>query len=74
MSAINRKYMSIGQVAQRLGVSPRTVKNWWLSGSTCLEVWCPHHLVGSSGIRFIRKSVDDFEAKGNRKPEDYSES
>lgn len=71
MAAENRKYMSIGEVARRLGVSPRTVKNWWLSGGTCLQVWCPHHLLGSAGLRFTRKSVDDFEQKGNVKPEEY---
>lgn len=65
--------MSIGQVAQRLGVSPRTVKNWWLSGSTCLEMWCPHHLVGATGLRFTRKSVDEFEQKGTVKPDEYCE-
>lgn len=65
------KYMAIGQVAARLGVSVRTVKNWWLSGKTCLEVWRPHHLVGGSGIRFTRKSVEEFEEKGKQTPEQW---
>lgn len=62
------EYMTIGQLATRLGVSVRTVKNWWLSGKTCLEVWRPHHLVGSSGIRFTKKSVTRFEEIGRVKP------
>lgn len=63
--------MTISQVAQRLGVSARTVKNWWLSGKTCLEVWCPHHLVGKSGLRFSRASVDEFMEKGKQKPAEW---
>lgn len=66
------KYMSIGQVAARFGVSERTIKNWWLTGETCLELWRPHHLVGTSGIRFTRKSVDEFEEKGKQTPEEWA--
>jgi transposase len=64
-------YMTIGQVAMRFGVSVRTVKNWWLTGKTCLVVWRPHHLVGRSGISFTKKSVKEFEEKGQLKPEEW---
>jgi transposase len=67
------KYMSIGQVATRFGVSVRTVKNWYLSGRTALEVWCPAHLIGTTGLRFTKKSVEVFESQGQRKPQDYTE-
>lgn len=65
----NEKKMDIGQVAARFGVSTRTVHNWYKSGKTCLEAWQPHHLIGSRGIRFTKRSVDEFEARGRLKPE-----
>lgn len=65
------KNMTIDQVAQRFGVSTRTIKNWWLSGRTCLEVFCPHHLIGRTGLKFTRKSVDEFAAKSRVKPDEY---
>lgn len=67
------KYMTIAQVAIRFGVSTRTVKNWWLSRRTCLEVWCPNHLIGTAGLRFTRKSVEVFEVQGHLKPDEYTE-
>ena len=71
MAGENRKYMTIGQVAQRFGVSTRTVKRWWLSGASGLDVWGPHHLIGTTGLRFTRKSVDNFEQKGNVRADEY---
>jgi hypothetical protein len=65
-------YVTIGQVAQKLGKSVRTVKRWWLSGQTCLEVWAPHHLVGKAGICFTKRSVKDFIEKGSVKPEEWA--
>jgi len=64
-------YITIGQVAQKLGVHPRTVKNYWMSGKTCLEVWCPSHLIGKTGLKFTRKSVEEFIRQGQVKPEEY---
>lgn len=66
-------YLTIGQVAQKLGVSTRTVRNWWLSGKTSLQAWCPGHMVGKSGLKFTRKSVEVFVAQGHVKPEEYTE-
>lgn len=67
------KYITIGQLAKRFEVSERTIKNWWLSGKTSLELFCPRHLIGSSGLRFTRKSVEVFEVECHVRPEDYTE-
>ena len=67
------KYITIGQLARKFEVSERTIKNWWLSGRTCLELFCPRHLIGSTGLRFTRKSVEVFEAECHVKPEEYTE-
>ncbi len=68
-----KRYMRIDEVAKRFEVHPRTVKRWWLSGKTCLKVWCPVHLVGSRGLFFLTDSVDEFERTGMVNPEEWEE-
>jgi hypothetical protein len=65
-----KKYMRIDEVAERFSVTPRTVRNWWLSGHTCLQAWHPGGPVGTKGVRFTAESVEQFEKVGRIAPQD----
>lgn len=70
---LKKRYMRIDEVADRFGVSSRTIRRWWLSGNTCLKAWCPDHRLGNKGLRFLADSVDAFEKGGILLPEEYEE-
>lgn len=58
-----KRYMRIDEVAARFEVTPRTVRNWWLSGRTCLQAFCPEQQIGTRGLRFTAASVLEFEQR-----------
>lgn len=60
---ISARYMRVDSVAKIFGVHPRTVKNWWKSGKTCLIAWHPTHKIGN-GLLFTVESVKQFEELG----------
>ena len=63
-----KRYQTIEEVAAVFGVHTRTIKNWWLSGKTCLVAWHPDHRIGGKGLRFTSESVDEFERQGKITP------
>lgn len=65
-----KKYLRIDEVAQMFDVTPRTVRNWWISGQTCLQAWHPGGAIGGKGLRFTADSVTEFEKRGMKKPEE----
>lgn len=65
--------MRIDEVAERFSVHPRTVRNWWLSGKTCLQAWHPDHRLCSKGLRFSIQSVDEFEKRGLVSPGEWED-
>lgn len=66
-----KRYMRIDEVAEIFEVTPRTVRNWWLSGKTCLQAFCPEQQIGSRGLRFTRESVQQFEQRSLISPEQW---
>ena len=69
-----KKYMRIDEVAQMFDVTPRTVRNWWLSGHTPLQAWHPGGPIGTKGIKFTAESVLEFEQRGKINPQDVDEN
>lgn len=69
-----KKYLRIDEVAQMFDVTPRTVRNWWISGHTCLQAWSPGGAIGTKGLRFTADSVLQFEQRGMRQPQDADEN
>ena len=65
-----KRYMSPSEVAEKFGVTPRTVRNWWKSGRTCLKAWHPHHSLGLRGLRFTNESVEELAQSGEIHPDD----
>lgn len=74
MTAGKKRYMRLDEVAERFGVTSRTVRRWWLSGKTCLKAWHPDHRIGSKGLRFTIESVEEFENGGMILPADFEEA
>ena len=64
-----KRYMTVNEVAERFGVDPETVRNWWKSNLSCLQGWQPHHTIGKRGLRFTVESVEEFERTGMVGPE-----
>lgn len=69
-----KKYLRIDEVAQMFDVTPRTVRNWWISGQTCLQAWHPGGAIGGKGLRFTAESVQQFEQRGMQQPQDADEN
>ena len=59
-SGLKKRYVSVNELALVCGVTPRTVRNWWNTGKTCLQAWHPDHRLGVKGLRFTKESADQF--------------
>lgn len=68
---IRKRWRSVNEVALILGVSPRTVRRWWLSGRTCLQAWTPPGCESARSLRFTTESVEQFECEGRICPDEY---
>jgi len=68
-----KRYMRTDEVADRFGVHAQTLKNWWLTGRTCLVAWHPDHRICGKGLRFTVESVEEFERQGKVTPSGWDE-
>ena len=70
MADKDKRYLSSVEVAEKFGVTSRTVRNWWKSGKTCLKAWHPCHALGLRGLRFTAESVEQLVLSGQICPDD----
>lgn len=65
-----RNWVSLQELASFFEVSPKTIKAWWLSGETCLQMFQAIKS-GQHCLRFTAESCVKFVEDGFVAPEDF---